>query len=82
MIRDFLNPFAIDRCMDQRLTPERIRKPWRVLQHLDAPECTLISNLATGLKKRELFARLGEHLSVLASEVEGVMATGLVDNVA
>jgi hypothetical protein len=49
----------------------------------DAAECTLISNLATVLKKtRELFARLGEHLSVLALEAEGAMAAKLDDNIA
>ncbi|ANW03107.1 hypothetical protein LMTR13_26160 [Bradyrhizobium icense] len=36
----------------------------------DAAECKLISDLATDLEKRELFARLTDHLSVLASEVE------------
>ena len=36
----------------------------------DAAECTLISDLATDPQKRELFARLAKHLSVLASEVE------------
>ncbi|KRR18318.1 hypothetical protein [Bradyrhizobium retamae] len=36
----------------------------------DAAECKLINDLATGLEKRELFARLADHLSVLASEVE------------
>ncbi|MBO4228526.1 hypothetical protein [Bradyrhizobium neotropicale] len=36
----------------------------------DAAECKLISDLATDLEKRELFARLADHLSVLASELE------------
>jgi hypothetical protein len=36
----------------------------------DAAECALIRDLAADPKKRELFARLAEHLSVLASEVE------------
>ena len=36
----------------------------------DAEECALISKLATDMKKRELFARLAEHLTILASEVE------------
>lgn len=35
-----------------------------------AAECRLISALATGLQKRELFARLADHLNVLAAEVE------------
>jgi hypothetical protein len=35
----------------------------------DAAECMLINDLATDIKKRELFARLAEHLKVLASEV-------------
>ncbi|WFU45459.1 hypothetical protein QA640_46455 (plasmid) [Bradyrhizobium sp. CB82] len=36
----------------------------------DAAECALVRDLATDPKKRELFARLAEHLTVLASEVE------------
>ncbi|MBI5264688.1 MAG: hypothetical protein HY852_23070 [Bradyrhizobium sp.] len=36
----------------------------------DAAECALIRDLATDSAKRELFARLAEHLSALASEVE------------
>jgi hypothetical protein len=40
----------------------------------DAAECKLISDLATDLQKQELFARLAEHLSVLASEVEQAIA--------
>ena len=42
---------------------------------IDAEDCALISKLATDLQKRELFARLAEHLGVLASEVERAMAT-------
>jgi hypothetical protein len=42
---------------------------------VDAEECVLISKLATDTQKRELFARLAEHLGVLASEVERAMAT-------
>jgi hypothetical protein len=41
----------------------------------DAAECALISNLATEPEKRELFARLAEHLAVLASEVERAIAS-------
>ena len=36
----------------------------------DAAECALIRDLATEPKKRELFTRLAEHLTVLADEVE------------
>jgi len=36
----------------------------------DAAECALIRDLATDGDKRELFARLAEHLSKLAAEVE------------
>jgi hypothetical protein len=46
------------------------------LTKLDAAECALISNLATNQEKRELFARLAEHLMVLASEVERAIAKG------
>jgi hypothetical protein len=41
---------------------------------IDAEECALISKLAIDTQKRELFARLAEHLGVLASEVERAMA--------
>ena len=39
----------------------------------DAAECTLIADLATSPQKRELFARLAEHLGALAVEVERAM---------
>jgi hypothetical protein len=41
---------------------------------IDAEDCVLISKLATDMQKRELFARLAEHLSLLASEVERAIA--------
>jgi hypothetical protein len=44
----------------------------------DAAECALISNLATDMQKRELFARLSEHLQVLASEVERAIAAKML----
>lgn len=40
----------------------------------DAAECALIRDLATDPNKRELFARLAAHMSVLASEVEAAIA--------
>jgi hypothetical protein len=40
----------------------------------DAAECKLISDLAADLQKRELFARLADHLNMLASEIEGAAA--------
>ena len=40
----------------------------------DAAECALIRDLATDPDKRELFARLAEHLTTLASEIEAVIA--------
>jgi hypothetical protein len=40
----------------------------------DAAECALIRDLATDLKKRELFTRLAEHLGILAGEVEAAIA--------
>jgi hypothetical protein len=43
----------------------------------DAAECALIRDLATDPKKRELFARLADHLSTLASEVEAAIAAKL-----
>ena len=39
----------------------------------EAAECRLISDLATDKKKRELFARLADHLSVLAAEIANVV---------
>ena len=36
----------------------------------DAAECALIADLATSPQKRELFARLADHLGTLAVEVE------------
>ena len=44
---------------------------------IDAAECALIRDLATDLKKRELFTRLADHLSTLASEVEAAIAAKL-----
>jgi hypothetical protein len=51
-----------------------------VLTHLeklraDAAECATISGLATDQMKRALFARLSQHLSVLAEEVEKAMGS-------
>ena len=39
----------------------------------DAAECALIADLATSPQKRELFARLAEHLGALAADVERAM---------
>ena len=36
----------------------------------DAAECALIRDLATDQAKKDLFARLAQHLEVLAGEVE------------
>ena len=48
-------------------------------QHLlklraDAEECSNISKLATDPQKQELFARLAQHLNVLASEIARAIA--------
>ena len=43
----------------------------------DAAECALIRDLATDPKKRELFTRLADHLTVLASEVERAIADSM-----
>jgi hypothetical protein len=40
----------------------------------DAAECAIIRDLATDPKKRELFTKLADHLSVLAEEVERAIA--------
>jgi hypothetical protein len=36
----------------------------------DAEDCALISKLATDKQKRELFARMSEHLRVMAADIE------------
>ncbi len=36
----------------------------------DAAECAVIRDYATDQEKRELFARLADHLSALAAEME------------
>ena len=43
----------------------------------DAAECALIRDLATEPKKRELFTRLADHLTVLATEVERAIADSM-----
>ena len=47
---------------DMQVHLEKLRK--------DAAECALIRDLATDQTKKELFARLAQHLEVLAHEVE------------
>ena len=54
---------------DMRAHLEKLRR--------DAAECELISGLATDKAKRDLFARLAEHLSVLAAEVERAISAQL-----
>jgi hypothetical protein len=41
----------------------------------DAEDCALISKLATDMAKRQIFAKLAEHLGQLANDVEAVIAT-------
>jgi hypothetical protein len=60
-------------CVHQYTLHERHAGAFRKVRS-DAAECALISNLATNQEKRELFARLAEHLTVLASEVERAIA--------
>ncbi len=45
---------------------------WEKLR-ADAAECAMIRDLAIDKGKRELFARLAEHLDVLANEIERAM---------
>ena len=47
----------------------RLEKYWS-----DAAECARISNLAANQEKKELFARLAEYLTVLASTIERAIA--------
>jgi hypothetical protein len=46
----------------------------------EAAECALIRDLATDPKKRELFTRLADHLTALASEVERAIADSVKHN--
>jgi hypothetical protein len=41
----------------------------------DAEDCSLISMLATDKAKREIFARLADHLRQMALDVEKVIAS-------
>jgi len=41
----------------------------------DAAECAMIRDLTTDVPKRELFARLAEHLTLLVSMVEQEAST-------
>ena len=57
-----------------------------MLKHLeklrtDAAECAIISGLATDKMKRDLFARLSHHLTVLADEVEKAAGSVLPDGI-
>ncbi|MCK1575834.1 hypothetical protein [Bradyrhizobium sp. 174] len=57
---------------DTQAQLEKLRK--------DAAECALIGDLAIDSKKRELFTRLADHLTVLASQVERVIADSVKHN--
>ena len=50
---------------DLRVHAERLRA--------QAAECEVIRDLATDIRKRELFARLADHHKVLAAEIERVL---------
>jgi hypothetical protein len=45
----------------------------------DAEECAFISSVATSQEKKELFARLAQHMRVLASEIERAIASRIAD---
>jgi hypothetical protein len=51
------------------------------LEHLrkEATENRLISDLATDKTKREMFAKLADHLNALADEVERAMAARVIE---
>jgi hypothetical protein len=51
---------------DYQASVEKLRK--------DAADNRLIADLATNKAKRELFAKLADHLNALADEVERAMA--------
>jgi hypothetical protein len=42
--------------------------------HAQAAECAVIRDLATDIRKRELFARLADHQKVLAAEIERALS--------
>jgi hypothetical protein len=44
----------------------------------DAAEAALIRDLATDIKKRELFTRLADHFAALADEVECAITNRMV----
>ena len=54
---------------DSQASIEKLRK--------DAAEAKLISDLATDMNKREMFARLHRHLFKLADEVEQAMKSSI-----
>ena len=45
----------------------------------DSVDCKLISDMATDATKRELFAKISDHLNVLAAEVERAIAAAKGD---
>jgi hypothetical protein len=53
---------------DMRAQAEKLR--------VDAGECALIRDRATDAEKRDLFARLAEHLTALALDVERALNEG------
>jgi hypothetical protein len=56
---------------DYQITLEHLRK--------QAAENRLISDLATDKAKREMFAKLADHLNTLADEVERAMAAKQIE---
>jgi hypothetical protein len=54
---------------DMTMRLERLRK--------EAAECSSIRDLATDPVKRQLFTRLADHLSDLATEIEAVIKASL-----
>jgi hypothetical protein len=56
---------------DYQTSVEHLRK--------QAAENRLISNLATDKTKREMFAKLADHLNALADEVERAMAARVIE---
>jgi ribosomal protein S7 len=56
---------------DYKASVEKLRK--------EATEAKLISDLATDKNKREMFAKLADHLNALADEVQRAMATKQIE---
>jgi hypothetical protein len=56
-------------------------REWAEKLRREAEECRLISKLATNLEKRETFARLAEAIDRQAGKLEGLIASGSLQDI-